>query len=224
MYIRPTQSDSTNDHTDERECRMVDQKYKIFLSHAGTEKDFVEQLYLDLSRVHHFGIFFDKEDESLPKGEPFVQRIFDAAKQCELAVVVISEEYLVRKWPMLELATFVEAQKTRPELKILPVFYKLSVEEFKKRQESFWKIWSKMPSVSEDEVQKWKEAVKVICRTNGDEYDRRMGEVAFREKIVETVWKRVQPELVWDDTHVQGKGRMQEMIHKARYGNSVVVV
>ncbi|KAG0595697.1 hypothetical protein M758_UG189500 [Ceratodon purpureus] len=38
------------------------------------------------------------------------------------------------------------------------------------------------------------------------------GEVAFREEIVETVWKQVKPELVWDDTHVQGKGRMQEVI------------
>ena len=56
----------------EQECRMVDKKHKIFLSHAGAQKDFVEKLYQDLLRVHHFGIFFNKEDgPSLPKGEPF---------------------------------------------------------------------------------------------------------------------------------------------------------
>ena len=82
----------------------------------------MEQLNVDLSKVHHFGTFFDKDDASLPKGEQFPQKIFDAAKQCELTIVVVSSDYFMRKWPMLELASFVEAQKTRPELKILPVF------------------------------------------------------------------------------------------------------
>ena len=61
-------------------------------------------------------------------------------------------------------------------------------------------------------MQKWKEVVKVIRRTNGLEFEMNHGEVAFREEIVETVWKQVKTELVWDDTHVQGKGRMQEVI------------
>lgn len=193
-------------------------KHKIFLSHAGSDKDFVEQLNLDLSSKHHFGVFFDKDDESLPKGEPFPLRIMNAAKHCELAIVVISDDYFLRRWPMLELATFVKAQKVQCKPKILPIFYRLSVQEFKQpeRQQSYVTHWNQFlgNSLNEGDIQQWKEALKVISSSNGLEYDKRMGEVTLRQKIVDIVWKQVKPDLVWDDSHVQGKMHLYKIIHE----------
>jgi hypothetical protein len=116
-------------------CSSGDQKvvqYKIFLSHAGMEKDFVEQLKEDLDKIYPGRIFFDKDAGSLPYGVNFPERILDAPRNCEVAVNVISESYFKRKWPMIELAEFVSSQSQFPKLKILPLFYKLTVEELKR--------------------------------------------------------------------------------------------
>jgi hypothetical protein len=66
-------------------------------------------------------------------------------------VVVSSEEYLMSKWPMIELYTFVQTikRKTNTKLKILLFFYKLSVSEFlgEKKQERWfqkWESWQRM--------------------------------------------------------------------------------
>jgi hypothetical protein len=98
----------------------------IFLSHSGQDKAFVEQLYHDLKRVNHHP-FFDQSSYSLPKAEKFAPAIFEAAEQCRLGVVVVSEGYLTSKWPMLELSKFVESKKTsNPELRLLPLYFRLS--------------------------------------------------------------------------------------------------
>ena len=179
--------------------RCLDKKCKIFLSHAGPEKSFVKELHKELQRVYHFGTFFDKDDDSLPKGEKFPERIFHAAKNCELAIVVMSDEYFSRKWPMLELKTFIEAQQTRPELKILPVFYKLSVEGFKqpKRQLSYERSWDchlSSCSTSKDANCQWEDASKLISSTNGIQLQ--SSEVAMMAEVVKATLKLVRPYLL----------------------------
>ena len=69
-------------------------------------------------------------------------------------------------------------------------------------------------SVSEGDIDRWKEALKVVSKTNEIEYDKRTGEVAFREKIVEAVYMRVKPDLMWDDAYVQGKECMHDKIQE----------
>lgn len=109
-------------------------KHKIFLSHSGAQKPFVEQLCVDLEKAGHCP-FFDQRPESLPKGEKFPELILDAARQCHVAVVVLSEDHLTSKWPMLELVTFVEAQRSfNTNLTILPLFYKLTVTDLEEQR------------------------------------------------------------------------------------------
>jgi hypothetical protein len=79
----------------------------IFLSHSGEQKPFVEQLFHDF-RTAGKHPFFDQDPDSLPKAEPFPPRIVDAAEQCKIGVVVLSEDYLKSYWPMVELNLFVE--------------------------------------------------------------------------------------------------------------------
>ena len=95
------------------ELSFEDTKHKIFLSHSGGQKDFTWQLGEDLERVHHL-LFFDRRDDSLPKGEKFPPLIIEAAKKCCVAVLVESEEFFTRsKWSMIELNEFVR-RRNRP--------------------------------------------------------------------------------------------------------------
>ena len=75
--------------------------HKIFLSHSGAQKDFVEELCGDLERHYHFP-FFDRRPSCLPKGDRFPELILKAPQQCEMAVVVVSKDYFTSKWPMIE--------------------------------------------------------------------------------------------------------------------------
>ena len=70
-------------------------------------------------------LYFDKDGDSLPKGEKFLNRISFPARECWVAVVVIPESYFRHKWPMKELPIFLQAQRQSSELKVLPLFYKL---------------------------------------------------------------------------------------------------
>ena len=45
-------------------------KHKVFLSHSGSQKAFVEHLCVQLEGCYRFP-FFDKRRESLPIGENF---------------------------------------------------------------------------------------------------------------------------------------------------------
>ena len=81
----------------------LEAKHKVFLSHSGVQKDFVEQLCVDLERCDIYP-FFDKRQRSLPIGEEFPNLIFEAIGQCEVGVLVFLEEFFCEtKWPMLEL-------------------------------------------------------------------------------------------------------------------------
>jgi hypothetical protein len=48
-----------------------DKTFKVFLSHTGAQSDFVEQLYLDLRAVNHFGSFLIKMMTVCRKGKDF---------------------------------------------------------------------------------------------------------------------------------------------------------
>ena len=66
--------------------------HKIFLSHFVAQKDFTEELCRDLEKCYHFP-FFDRRKFSLPKGEKFLELILKATQKCQMAVMVVLEEY-----------------------------------------------------------------------------------------------------------------------------------
>ena len=204
-------------------CSSRDQndvQHKIFLSHAGTEKDFVEQLYENLDNIYPGRIFFDKDPGSLPHGENFADHILYAAHNFEVAVIVISESYFKRKWPMTELATFVYIQSQFPKLKILPLFYKLSVEEFKqpKRQDGWFEEWEKLKSsrINEKTLKAWKDALRSIYPQNGIQMIPGEGEVSYRKRIVRAICDMVPPVVEFDVSHVEGKDRICTFFREVR--------
>jgi acylphosphatase len=63
-------------------------------------------------------------------------------------------------------------------------------------------------------VEKWKQALLIFGPTNGLIYNEVSGEVKFREEIVEAICELVPPETRWDDSHVQGRSRLCEVIRE----------
>jgi hypothetical protein len=151
------------------EARLV--KHKIFLSHAGAQKAFVEQLYVDLEARGYFSTFFDQREQSLPKGKDFAPLIREAAQLCHAAVVVLSEEFLCSKWPMIELAEFHGAQQAgNQRLNMLPVFYKLSVDDLCDRsiEDRWMPKWREYANDDKRiDVAKWSAAVRALRKVNG---------------------------------------------------------
>ncbi|KAG0559588.1 hypothetical protein KC19_10G116300 [Ceratodon purpureus] len=193
---------------------MLEAKHKVFLSHSGAQKDFVEQLCLDIERCDRHP-FFDKRRSSLPIGEKFPPLIFDAIRQCNAGVLVLSKEFFTKtKWPMLELVAMVrELKSPNSRLKLIPVFYKLSREEWLDDENRLewiaqWKEWA-----SVDEricIEEWKKALDALKSINS--LMMRDGEVQLRKEIVDAVCKLVLSETRWDDSHVQGRSRMCEIL------------
>lgn len=196
-------------------CRelTLEPKHKIFLSHSGFQKDFTEQLCVDLERCHYYP-FFDKRDRSLPKGKKFPELILQAAQQCQVAVLILSEDFFTRtKWPMLELEAFVEAQKKDPKkISILPVYLGISRHDCTKNATrrlewiALWREWAK--SEERIDVEKWVEALKVIGPSNGIDYVQSLGEVSLRQHIVSAIWGLVPPEITWSVGQIQGRNRI----------------
>ncbi|KAG0554019.1 hypothetical protein KC19_12G056800 [Ceratodon purpureus] len=208
--------DNADNEVYDESDHILEAKHKIFLSHSGAQKDFVEQLCVDLERCDRYP-FFDKRRSSLPIGEKFPKLIFDAIEQCHVGVVVLSKEFFTKsKWPMLELNAMVkESKKPSSRIKIIPIYYLISIEDFKdikiqKQWISHWQKWSKKDI--RIKVEEWKDALKVLASINGLLMKGGCCDVQFREEIVMEVCGLVSSETRWDDSHVQGRSRSCKVI------------
>ena len=112
---------------------------------------------------------------------------------------------------MLELNAMVkESKKPSSRIKIIPIYYLISIEDFKdikiqKQWISQWQKWSKKDK--RIKVAEWKDALKVLASINGLLMKGGCCDVQFREEIVMEVFGSVSSETRWDDSHVQGRSR-----------------
>jgi hypothetical protein len=175
---------------------------RFFLSHAGGKdkngKNFPDILYKELKSTWRYKfnlikVFFDRE--SLPPGHPFPDRIQQELGRTQVGVVIITEEFFERKWPMEELRSFVESKKRNQNgVRILPLFFRLSVAEVRDRlREGSWdEKWGKMSTDQHRvNVQEYREAVAALCNTTGIEYIARNNgyDLEYIEKTLKKVVK-----------------------------------
>ena len=101
--------------------------YQVFLSHAGEQKgSYVDRVY-DLLTEQGVSVFFDIR--SLKPGiDPALQMIH-AALTCQVGIVILSADFLKKKWTMLELGLFAARQRTQTQLQQLPDSAILKYEE-----------------------------------------------------------------------------------------------
>lgn len=200
----------------------LEPKHNIFLSHSGKQKDFTERLWEELRRVHYFP-FFDKCPDSLLKGDEFPPAIIQAARQCHVAILVLSEEFFTRsRWPMIELNEFVKAQASiNSNLKILPLFFKISVEEFKdverrKRWQKIWEGWVdegiKNNKTHKLEVADLIHALSEVEKKNGMEFVEEIGERTYIANVVGAVCNLVPAYVKYDVSHVQSLPRLCKVL------------
>ncbi|KAG0604323.1 hypothetical protein M758_10G162600 [Ceratodon purpureus] len=117
---------------------------------------------------------------------------------------------------MLELVAMVrESKSLNSKLNLIPVFYKLSQEEWLNcKNRSMWIAqWKKWASVDKTIcIEEWKKALDGLKSINS--LMMKDGEVHLRREIVDAVCKLVLPETRWDDSHIQGRSRLCEILLK----------
>lgn len=198
-------------------CRIpsLEPHHKVFLSHSGYQKPFVEQLCEDLV-AHTYIPFFDQRNDSLPKGEKFAKLIFDAARQCHVGVVVLSEEYLTSKWPMLELVEFCKAADEKRKagdqfVRVLPLYYKLSIGQIKDdSNKTRWrKKWTSFAKKDKRiDLRDWENALKLLQDVNGISLPADGSEVSYRRDIVKKIWYLCPPHVPYDLDEKEGWERI----------------
>lgn len=137
----------------------------------------------------------------MKKARDFRNLLFQQIEITDLGIVVVSEEFFKKKWPMVELMKFVELdeQHKHPKVLVLPLFYKLTTEGVRIHLEhGFWEEWWKKMSTQRHPInsQKCREAVETLCNMNGIEYSYRDGshEAEYIEDILKEV-KRIYDEM-----------------------------
>lgn len=179
----------------------------------------------DLESVN-YPAFFDKLPGSLPTGEEFKTKIFKAARKCQVAVMLLSQEFLSHYWPMVELAAFVDAQKSKnTSMLLLPLFYKVTVEDLKpKNVEAKWKKkWLEIlrKNCEGDDVkakavvEKWTESVLYVSEKCGVSFEAIVKnpkvmnpEVKYRAEIVKAIFRGSPPDLLYDTSKILGCDRI----------------
>ncbi|KAG0577117.1 hypothetical protein KC19_5G132000 [Ceratodon purpureus] len=190
-------------------------KHEVFLSYSRKQRDFVEQLDKDL-RNCGYSPFFDRDEYSLPVTENTTNNICAAIRQCEVAIVVLSEDFLsLTIWPMFELAYMVEC-KTR----IIPIFYGISpadLDDVDKRNKWLldWEKWADNVKENPDKeklvrIPEWDKALNSLGPTQGFVYNATQGSVKLRTEIVKEINSRVSP--FPDYSYVQGGARFCQII------------
>ncbi|KAG0626642.1 hypothetical protein M758_2G140400 [Ceratodon purpureus] len=182
--------------------RIDGTKHKVFLSHAGEQKNFVEHLYVDLEARGYIFPFFDQRQQSLPMGKDFVPLIKEAAQRCHVAVIVLSEKFLCSKWPMIELAEFHAAQQAgNQQLNMLPLFYKLAVDNLDDGaiEERWMPRWRQLAKDDRRiDVEKWGAAVRALRKANGVVFGKNgTSEVGYRKEVVRSIFRLSPPDLLY---------------------------
>ncbi len=106
-------------------------QFDVFVSHANANKEeLVNKLTAALGKLD-VSIWYDAN--ILAWGDNWKLQIENGLKKCRFGIVVISPEFLGRKWPEKELNDLLQRQNETGQKVVLPLLYKLSVEDMKKQ-------------------------------------------------------------------------------------------
>lgn len=191
---------------------------EVFLSHSGKDKDFVWFLHKQLCRRYHYEIaFFDVE--SLPKATPVsMVNILEEARRSKLGVLVLTEDFFMQTPnPMLELEAFVAS-----EVQLLPLFFKMSVDEFKEKSrranwENRWRTWFAEKHLGRSSVEgmitTWRHALDIVNTFSGLEYCKvANNQPEYIDKIVNEVTRIIPPAVSYSEEGVFGKDRLCQIV------------
>ncbi|XP_062188373.1 probable 2' cyclic ADP-D-ribose synthase BdTIR [Phragmites australis] len=101
-------------------------RYDVFINHRGvdTKRTVARLLYDRLAQLSGDGIRSFLDNMSMRPGDRLEERIFEAVRECSVAVAIFSPRYCDSEFCLRELAKLVEARKT-----IIPIFYDIKPSE-----------------------------------------------------------------------------------------------
>lgn len=103
--------------------------YMGFISHSGDNKVTMAYPLYNMLRGRGLNAFLDCE--ALHAGEVAERQIVHALETAKIGIFILSKAFVLRKWPMKELECFIDRHRRGENIRILPVFYELRVEECK---------------------------------------------------------------------------------------------
>ncbi|CAF2110161.1 hypothetical protein Bca4012_094596 [Brassica carinata] len=167
-------------------------KHDVFLSFRSEEDDFSKRLYNALSK--EVRVFRDN-NEGMERGgtDENNKRLFKAMEDSAASVVVFTQHYADSRLCLDELAMlcYLGTSLDRP---ILPIFYKVNPSHVRKQNDHFKKDFDEHEKIfSEEEVKRWRDAMKLVGNLAGYVYSHRKGtdEVEAEDEIISLVVKKV---------------------------------
>ena len=106
-------------------------QFDVFVSHASANKEeLVNELTTALGKLD-ISIWYDAN--ILDWGDNWKLQINNGLKKCRFGIVVISPEFLGREWTEKELNELLHRQNETGQKVVLPLLYKMTVEEMKQQ-------------------------------------------------------------------------------------------
>ncbi|XP_048431899.1 TMV resistance protein N-like isoform X1 [Pyrus x bretschneideri] len=170
-------------------------KYDVFLSFRGvdTRKGFVSHLYRELCKFQGITTFLD--DRELEEGTSIPLELPSAIKESNVAIVVLSPNYASSKWCLNELTAILQCMEARNS--VLPVFYETDPSDVGNQRGSFAKAFAEheekfITTDDKKKVVQWKADLKRLSKISGWHSKQSKCESELIEKIVNSVWRKVQ--------------------------------
>lgn len=122
--------------------------YDVFVSHANDNKQsFVDSLFDGLSRLR-INIWYDSSE--IDWGDNLKDKIMEGLEKCRFGIVVLSPEFIGRKWTETELLELLNRQNERHEKVVLPLLYNLTVEQMVEKYPALASIKAREITADED--------------------------------------------------------------------------
>ena len=122
--------------------------YDVFVSHANDNKQsFVDSLFDGLSLLR-INIWYDSSE--IDWGDNLKDKIMEGLEKCRFGIVVLSPEFIGRKWTETELLELLNRQNERQDKVVLPLLYNLTVEQMIEKYPALSSIKARVITVDED--------------------------------------------------------------------------
>lgn len=105
-------------------------EFDVFISYASEDREFVRGLAEEL-RDHGIRVWYD--EFALQVGDSLAGKIDEGLARSQFGVVVVSDDFLKKKWPQKELNTLLSLHVAE-RATILPVLHGLTFEELQTRK------------------------------------------------------------------------------------------
>ncbi|VYS51885.1 unnamed protein product [Arabidopsis thaliana] len=157
---------------------------QVFLNYRGEQlrHSFVSHLIAAFER-NGINFFVDKYEQ---RGKD-LKNLFLRIQESKIALAIFSTRYTESSWCLDELVK-IKKLADKKKLHVIPIFYKVKVEDVRKQTGEFGdNFWTLAKVSSGDQIKKWKEALECIPNKMGLSLGDKSDEADFIKEVVKAV-------------------------------------